>query len=157
MTTERQVHDGRRVEEVVAMSDETFEIDTELTREAISAGIWSRMCSEMAGNPENAIWRPRVEPLAKRRGEDATALLTDLADTDVDYLADARRMCIAVAETPLGSKVQLDDISRFMPKAWHEAANEWVYSGYEREQIESRGGHVTGVRTFGTHEQLRGD
>jgi hypothetical protein len=135
--------------------DETFEIDTELTREAISAGIWSRMCSEIADSPEDAIWRPRVEPLAIRKGEDATALIADLADTDIDYLADARLMFIAVEEAPLGSKVQVVDISRFMPKAWHEAANKWVDS-YEIEQIESQGGHVTKVRMFGTDELLRG-
>jgi hypothetical protein len=137
--------------------DETFEIDTELTRDAISAGIWGRVCNEMAGREEDAIWRPRVEPLAKRKGEDAAALIADLADTGVDYLADARRMFIAVERAPLGSKVQLDDISRFMPKAWHEAGGEWVYASSYVEEIESRGGHVARVREFGTDEQWRGD
>jgi hypothetical protein len=142
---------------VEAFGRETFEIDTELTREAISAGIWSRVCNEIADTPEDATWRLRVEPLAKRRGEDATAVLVALAATDIDYLAGARRMCIAVAEAPLGSKVELDDIYRFMPKGWDSAANEWVYSRYGVEQIQAQGGQVVVVREFGSDEDLRGD
>lgn len=53
--------------------------------------------------------------------------------------------------------MQLDDISRFMPKAWHEADSQWVYSSSHAEEIESRGGQVTWVRAFGTDERLRGD
>ena len=79
-----------------ALGNETFEIDTELTRDAIKAGVWSRTCSEMADREEDAVWRPGVEPLATKRGEDATAVLAALADTDIDYLAAARRRFIAI-------------------------------------------------------------
>jgi hypothetical protein len=67
---------------VEAFGKETFEIDTELTRDAIKAGIWTRVCSEMADREEDAVWRPSVEPLAIKRGEDASAVLAALADTD---------------------------------------------------------------------------
>src|SRR5438477_4198215 len=50
----------------------------------------------MADREEDAVWRPGVEPLATKRGEDATAVLAALADTDVDYLAAARRRFIAI-------------------------------------------------------------
>ena len=135
---------------------EVFEIDTELTRDAIKAGVWSRVCAEMADREEDAIWRPRVEPLATKRGEGSTAVLENLAAMHIGYLADARRRFIAVEETPLGSTVELDDILRFMPKAWHEETNRWLWLGEARD-MESQGRQVVWVRAFGTDEHLRGD
>jgi hypothetical protein len=143
--------------EMRAFGEEWFEIDTELTRDAIKAGVWTRASCEMADREEDATWRLSVEPLAKKRGVDATAVLGALADTDIDYLRDARRRFITVEETPLGAKIELDDVWRFVPKAWHEASNEWVYSGDEIEEIESQGGRTTRVRQFGSDESLRGD
>jgi len=142
---------------VEALGNETFEIDTELTRDAIKAGVWSRTCSEMADREEDAVWRPGVEPLATKPGEDATAVLAAHADTDIDYLAAARRRFIAVEGAPLGAKVELDDVWRFMPRAWDQDANRWLWAATEIRELEDAGARVIMVRQFGSDEQVRGD
>ena len=137
------------------MSAETFEVDTDLTRDAIYAGLWTRLCCELRGPAEKARLDVYIERFAVRRGE-PTELLGYL-DEDVDALTRARRELRTVEATPLGSLVHLDDVQRYMPQAWHEEGNRWIVTDGEIEEIENGGGHVVRVRKFGTDEQLRGD
>jgi hypothetical protein len=146
--------DGRTAA-AAEMSDtlETFEIDTELTRDAIYAGIWTRLCVEMRTPPEENRLEQYIDRLAKGRG-DPTELLGYL-DTDIGWLTDARRRLRAVEGTPLGSEVALDDVRRFMPKAWHEEPGQWIYTDTELREIEEHGGHVLRVREFGRPAMAR--
>lgn len=68
---------------------ETFEIDTELTRDAIYAGIWTRLCAELRGPEEGHRLHEYIERLAVGRG-DAAPLLGYL-DEDINSLTEARR------------------------------------------------------------------
>ena len=137
---------------------ETFEIDTELTRDAIYAGIWTRLCSAMRGPSEDARLDAYIERFAVSRGQPTElSELFKYLDEDIDSLTKARRELGAVEATPLGSLVHLDDVHRFMPKACHEKANRWLWTDGEVWDVESQGGEVVMVRQFGTNEQLRGD
>jgi hypothetical protein len=142
---------------VEAFGTETFYIDTELTRAAIKAGVWSRVCCELADREEDATWRPEIEPLATTRGQDASTVLARLESTEIDYLADARRRALVVEEAPLSSKIELEDVWRFMPRAWDESANRWLWAPSEMEDVERQGDRVVRVREFGSDEGLRGD
>lgn len=134
---------------------ETFEIDSELTRDALIAGVWSRVCSEIADTEADAMWRISVEPLAVTRGRDASDVIARLASTEIDYLSDARRKHLAIEGAELGAKVEVGDIWRFTPKAWDETSNRWLWAP-EIEPAESEGHRVLTVRQFGEDEQLRG-
>jgi hypothetical protein len=128
------------VEEVVAMSEvETLLIDSEQTRDAIYAGIWSRLCHEMRGHAEGHHLDEYIERFAARRGDPAKLL--DYLDKDVGWLTEARRRVRAVEATPLGWTVALDDVRRFMPKAWKldsdvSGPGEWLYSNHHVEEVE---------------------
>jgi len=140
------------------MSDvETFKINSELTRDAVYSGIWTRVCAELADHEADRPWRPRVEPLAVTRGGDATALLGYIAEADIDFLTDARRRFLAVEQTPLDSTVEVDDVWRFMPRAWDEDEGRWLWAPSEITEAENLGHRVMKVREFGRDEQLRGD
>jgi hypothetical protein len=145
-----------RAAEVVEPSDtlETFEIDTELTRDAIYAGIWTRLCVEMRSPPEGNRLEHYIDRLSEGRGG-PTELLGYL-DTDIGWLTDARRRLRAVEGTSLGSKLELDDVRRFMPRAWLEEPGRWIYTDTELREIEEHGGHVARVREFGSDEKWRG-
>jgi len=123
---------------------ETFVIDTELTRDAISCGVWTRLCNEMRGRADGYHLHEYIgQPIETRI--DTTAVRGYL-DEDIGYLTRARQMLAAVEETPLGSKVEVDDIHRFMPHAWHEEANRWLWTPDEISEAEDEGGHVVKVR-----------
>ena len=139
-----------------AFGAETFEIDTELTRDAIKAGVWSRVCCELADTEEDALWRLRVEPLATKRGQDASAVLAALVDTEIDYLAAARRRFVAIEGTQLGTKVTLDDVWRFMPRALDEDEDRWLWAASEIQELQEQGRRIAMVRQFGSDEHLRG-
>jgi hypothetical protein len=50
---------------------------------------------------------------------------------------------------------ELDDVWRFMPRAWDESDNRWLWAPSEIQEIEDQGGRVVMVRQFGSDEQLR--
>jgi hypothetical protein len=126
---------------------ETFEIDSDLTRDAIYAGIWTRLCVEIRSPPEENRLEQYVTRLSEGRGDPAEVL--GYLETDLGWLAEARRRLTAVGATPLGSTVELDDVRRFMPTAWGDEAGRWLYTDTEIEQVEEHGGHVTRVRELG--------
>ncbi len=137
------------------MSIETFEVDTDLTRDAISCGIWTRLCCEIRGRDEGYRVEDYIGQLTDGR-DDSTTVLGYL-EADIGFLTDARSALKAVEQTPVGALVELDDVLRFMPRAWHEQANRWLWAPSEIRKVEDEGGHVVMVREFGTDEQLRGD
>jgi hypothetical protein len=61
-----------------------------------------------------------------------------------------------VQQTPFGSTVELDDVRRFMPKAWLEEPGRWIYTDDEMRDLGELGGHMATVRNFGSDERLRG-
>jgi hypothetical protein len=133
---------------------ETFEIDTELTRDAIYPGIWTRLCVELRGHEEGHRLSEYIERLAVGRG-DAAPLLGYL-DEDIKCLTEARRRLHVVQQAPFGSMVELDDVRRFMPKAWLEEPGRWIYTDREISETEASGDRVLTVRQFGSDERLRG-
>jgi hypothetical protein len=61
-----------------------------------------------------------------------------------------------VQQTPFGSTVELDDVRRYMPKAWLEEPGRWIYTDREISETEASGDRVLTVRQFGSDERLRG-
>jgi hypothetical protein len=137
------------------MMIETFEIDGELTRDAISCGIWTRLCNEMRGRSEGYRLEDYIGEPTEIRGD--VADVRRYLDEDIGFLTKAQRMLDAVEQTPLGSKVEVDDIHRFMPRALHEKTGRWLWAPIEISEAEEEGGHVVMVRRFGDDERLRGD
>ena len=135
---------------------ETFEIDTELTRDAIYAGIWCHLCNAIRGGRDDGYRvHEYIDSFLEGRGDPLADLLTFL-DEDISSLQDARRRITAVQETPLGAKVELDGVRRFMPKARAEKTGRWLYTDVEIRETKSTGDQVLTVRDFGSDERLRG-
>ena len=85
---------------------ETFEIDTELTRDAIYAGIWCHLCNAIRGGRDDGYRvHEYIDSFLEGRGDPLADLLTFL-DEDISSLQDARRRITAVQDTPLGAKVK---------------------------------------------------
>jgi hypothetical protein len=135
------------------VSNEIFEIDTELTRDAICAAIWSRLCSSIRGGEDGYRVEDYVATFAETTGDQTTVL--DYLDEDTNSLVDAQQMLSTARSAELGAKVELPDIWRFMPKGWAVARNRWIYARDQIPPIEASGEHVERVRDFGTDEGLR--
>jgi hypothetical protein len=134
---------------------ETFEVDTELTRDALACGVWTRLCCELRGRAEGYHLHEYIGEPTEARIDTGTVM--GYLEADMGFLTAARQMLAAVGETPLGSKVQLDDIHRFMPRAWDESTNRWLWAPTEISDAEETGGRVVMVREFGSNESLRRD
>jgi hypothetical protein len=129
------------VEEIVEMRDtnETFLVDSDLTRDAVYAGIWNRLCCEIrAANEEEQQLHKYIEHHAV--GRDDPAPQFEHLDEGLGWLAVARGQLRAVERTPLGSTVELDDVERFMPIAWKEngpsGPGRWIYTESETEEAD---------------------
>jgi hypothetical protein len=101
-----------------------------LTRDAITCGIWTRLCCELRGRAEGYHLHEYIGEPTETRG-DTKAVLQSL-DGDIGSLNDARAMLSAVEQTPLDATVELDDVWRFMPRAW-ERADEPLAVGADRD------------------------
>ena len=78
---------------------DVFVIDNELMRDAISAGIWNRLCTEIRGNEDGHGVDQYIEQLAVGRG-DSSKLLGYL-DEDISFLSEARRR-LEIVRDPTG-------------------------------------------------------
>ena len=134
---------------------EAFEIDTELTRDAIYAGIWTRLCNELRQREKEDMLGEYIERFANERGDPAELL--DALHHDTSALTEAQRRLLLVHQAALGSIVELDDVRRWMPTAWDKGANPWLWAPTEVRELEDQGADIVPLREFGSHEQLRGD
>src|ERR1035437_3184196 len=89
---------------------ETFIVDSDLQRDALYAGIWNRLCSEIRGPGDGHQLTDYIEQHAVGRGDPATLF---------QYL---------------------DDVARFMPVAWREGGptgpGKWIYTNSETEEAD---------------------
>ena len=115
-----------------------FVIDDELIRDAISAGIWNRLCPEIRGHKEGHGVDQYIQTHASGRGNPAKVL--GYLDADIGLLADTQRQLKIVRNAPVGSPVELDDVERFVPISWidddPEAPGRWIYTESETEEAE---------------------
>lgn len=117
---------------------ETFIVDSDLQRDALYAGIWNRLCSEIRGPGDGHQLTDYIEQHAVGRGDPAT--LFQYLDEDIGCLTDARRMLRDVEATAIGATVELHDVARFMPVAWREGGptgpGKWIYTNSETEEAD---------------------
>jgi hypothetical protein len=117
-----------------------FIIDTQLQRDALYAGIWTRLCCELRGHADGHHLWEYIKDHAVTRGEPGPSLF-DYLDQDIKHLLQGQADLRSVANTPLGDDVELDDVVRFMPVGWKEdgptGPGRWVATDSEAKELDA--------------------